>query len=181
MGLVEITLGIVMLLLGCLGVLLTLVGLPGTWLYLTCALIAQWVIGTLLGHAVPYTWWTIGAGVLLCVLAEVAEGLSGAAGAAKAGASKRALIGAAVGGLVGAIVGTVVLAFLPIIGTLIGGAIGAGLGAVVLELTKPKLLRKSESLRTIATGAAIGRLLSTVIKSIFAVGLLVLFAITSFL
>ena len=170
-----------MLVLGLMGVLLTLVGLPGTWLYLACALIAQWTMRDVFNVDAPYSWWTVGVGVGLCILAEVAEGLSGAAGAAKAGASKRALVGAAIGGLIGAIAGTILLAFLPIIGTLLGGAVGAAIGSVVLELSKNKDLRKSTSLRDVATGAAIGRLLSTVIKSVFAIALLLIFTIASLL
>ncbi|MEM1424167.1 MAG: DUF456 domain-containing protein [Planctomycetota bacterium] len=177
----DFLLAIAMLVLGLAGVLLTLVGLPGTWLYLACALIAQWAMRDVFGVDAPYSWWTVGVGVALCALAEVAEALSGAAGAAKAGASKRALVGAAVGGLIGAITGTIALAFLPIIGTLLGGAIGAAIGSVALELSVHKELRRSTSLRGVATGAAIGRLLSTVIKSVFALALLLLFTIASVL
>ena len=177
----DILIACSMLLLGLLGVLLTLVGLPGTWLYLACALIAQWTTRDVFGVDTPYSWWTIGFGVALCILAEVAEGVSGAAGAAKAGASKRALVGAAIGGLLGAIAGTIFLAFLPIIGTLLGGALGAAIGSVLLEVSKNKELRKSHSLRNVATGAAIGRLLSTVIKSVFAIALLLLFTIAALL
>jgi uncharacterized protein len=171
----EVLLGIAMMVVGALGVVITLVGLPGTWFVLLIALLAQW-----LAPGEPFTWWTLGAGLLLCVLAEVAEGVSGALGAAKAGASKRALVGAAVGGLVGAIVGTVLLP-VPLVGTLVGGAIGAGVGAVALEFIKPKDLRKSRSMLAVGRGAAIGRLLSTVIKSVFAIGLLVLFTVAAFL
>lgn len=169
----EILLAITMLLLGTAGVVLTLIGLPGTWLYLGCAMLALWIM-----PSQPFGWWTIGGGFLLCILAEVAEGVSGAMGAAKAGASKRALVGAAVGGLVGAIVGTFTIP-IPIAGTLIGGALGSAIGAVILEITKAKNLRKSETLRSVATGAAIGRLLSTVIKSLFAIGLVILFTVAS--
>ncbi len=171
--LIEISIAFGMLVLGLLGVVITLIGLPGTWLYLACALTVHWLV-----PGDYFSWWTLGAGAVLCILAEVGEGVSGAMGAAKAGASKRALVGAAAGGLVGAIVGTILIP-IPILGTLVGGAIGASVGAVTLELTKPKLLRKSESLRTIATGAALGRLLSTVIKALFAIGMVVLFTVAA--
>jgi uncharacterized protein len=148
-------------------VLLTLVGLPGTWLLLIVAVLAHLIADP--GFMGP---WAIVAAITLCVLAEVAEGLSGAAGASAVGASRRALVGAAGGGLVGAIVGTFIIP-VPLAGTLIGGAVGAGVGAVGLELSKEKALRRSTSLYAVGRGAAVGRLLATVIKSVFAVLLLV--------
>lgn len=172
---IEILLAITMGLVGLGAIVLTLVGLPGLWVFLLIALGAQWA----LSGDPPFSWWTIGTGLLICVLAEVAEFLSGTLGAAKAGASKRALAGAAVGGLVGAIVGTIVLAFLPIIGTLVGGAVGAAGGAIALELSKPSELRTSTSVLAVGSGAAIGRLLSTVIKSAFAVVLVVLIVVAA--
>ncbi len=166
----ELFLAITMGFVGLGAIVLTLVGLPGLWAYLLIALGAQWA----LSPESPFSWWTIGAALVVCVLAEVAEFLSGTLGAAKAGASKRALAGATVGGLIGAIAGTIFLAFLPIIGTLVGGAAGAAIGAILLEVSKPAELRTSTSVLAVGSGAAIGRLLSTVIKSAFAVVLVIL-------
>ena len=166
----ELLLAITMGVVGLGAILLTLIGLPGLWADLLLALSAQWALMA----EPPFSWWTIGCALAICILAEVAEFLSGTLGAAKAGASKRALAGATVGGLVGAIAGTILLAFLPIIGTLIGGAVGAALGAILLELSKPAELRTSTSVLAVGSGAAIGRLLSTVIKSGFAVVLVIL-------
>lgn len=175
---IELFLSLSMGLLGLGAIALTLVGLPGTWTFLAFALVAQWLVPALSSDSAPYSWWIIAIGLVLCVLAEIAEGVSGAAGAAKAGASKRALLGAALGGIVGAILGTLFIP-VPLVGTIVGGAAGASVFAVVFELSKKNELRTPQDLRHIAKGAAIGRLLSTVIKSLFCVVLVVLFVIAS--
>jgi uncharacterized protein YqgC (DUF456 family) len=168
---VDIAAAILISLLCGLCIVVTLVGLPGTWIMLAGALIGQWFIPDL------YTWWTLGAAGLLCIGAEIAETLSGAAGAAASGASKRAAVGAIIGGIAGAIIGTIVLAFLPLIGTIIGGAIGAGATAMVLELSIAREVRASSSVFAVGKGAAIGRLLATVIKTVFAVAVAIVLII----
>ncbi|HVZ94661.1 MAG TPA: DUF456 family protein [Phycisphaerales bacterium] len=141
-----------------LGTALTIVGLPGIWIMIAAAAgMELWQPGT-------FSLWTIGATVLLAILAEVAELLSGAAGAKQAGASKRAIVGATIGGIIGGIAGTFVI---PIIGTIIGGAIGAAIGASALEMT----IAESDRTKLIAvgTGAFKGRLVATIVKGGFAV------------
>ncbi|MEO1128125.1 MAG: DUF456 family protein [Planctomycetota bacterium] len=158
----EIAAAILISLLSGLCILVTLVGLPGTWIMLAGALVGQWFIPDL------YTWWTLGAAGLLCIGAEIAEAASGAAGAAASGASKRAAVGAIVGGIIGAITGTVLIP-IPLVGTIVGGAIGSGAAAMVLELSIAREVRTSSSVFAVGKGAAIGRLLATVVKTVFAV------------
>lgn len=141
-----------------LGVLLTLLTLPGIWMMLLVALLCQWWQPGL------FEWWTLGVVAGIAVLAEVAEFVSGAAGAAKHGASKTGMVFATIGGIMGAIAGTPVF---PLIGTILGGVVGAGIGAGMAEAAIKK--RSTQEVRAIATGAATGRLLATIVKTGFAV------------
>lgn len=164
-----LTLALALTLWNGVAVVLTLIGLPGTWLMLAGALVARLAVDQWAPAAEPmFGWWTLGVAGLLCIGAELAEGLSGAAGAKASKSSMRAAGGAIVGGIAGAIVGTVALP-VPVVGTIVGAAIGAGAGAMALELTVEKELRTSTSIFDVGRGAAIGRLLATIIKTAFAV------------
>jgi len=154
----------------CVG--LTVISLPGTWLIVTAAVAIQGFYGPMFG------WWPIGIAIGLCVLAEIAETLASGAGAAKAGASRRASIGAIVGGIVGALIGTVVIP-IPLVGTVLGGVIGAAGAAMALELSLHESVRKSTSVADVGKGAAVGKLLSTVIKSGFALAIAIVLIVAS--
>jgi uncharacterized protein YqgC (DUF456 family) len=151
----------IILSLGCLiGVALTVLGLPGTWLMVLGALgIEAWRPELL-------SWSAIITAAVMALLAEVAELAAGAVGAKKAGGSKRAAMGAIVGGVLGGIVGTFVLP-IPIVGTVLGAAIGSGAAAAVLELSVDG--RTMEQIRRVGWGAFFGRLVATVLKTAFAV------------
>jgi uncharacterized protein YqgC (DUF456 family) len=136
------------------GIGLTLLGLPGIWLTIGVALIA-WLI-----RGETYSWWTIGACVALGLLAELLEFVLSAAGAAKAGGSKRAALASIVGGVIGGILGA---PFLFPIGTIIGAALGAGAAAGIFEATKPG--RTLEQSYAVGQGAAVGRLVATIAKT----------------
>ncbi len=141
-------------LFSAIGIGLTLLGLPGIWLTLAVA------GGAWLLRPDMFSWWTFGACVALGLLAELLEFVMSAAGAAKAGGSKRAALASIIGGVIGGIVGA---PFLFPIGTILGAAIGAGLGAGVFEATKPG--RTLEQSYAVGQGAAVGRLVATVAKS----------------
>lgn len=147
-------------------ILLASVGLPGIWLMGMAALLTRlwrpelvdgWVILTVLG---------------LALVAEALEFVAGAVGAKRGGGSGRAAVGALIGGVAGAILGTVVIP-IPLVGTILGSAIGSGLGAVAFELTlRPTLEsppRASGHMGRVGAAAFVGRLVATVIKSVFAV------------
>jgi uncharacterized protein YqgC (DUF456 family) len=152
--------GIITTIAALLGVLLTAVTLPGIWIMCLVALVCT------VWQPALYSPWTLGAALLLAVLAEVAEGLSAAAGSAKAGGSRAGVVGSLVGSLVGLVLGTVFLPFLPIIGTILGGIAGAGVGAVVAE--RGVAGRGWDESWKSGKGAAVGRAMSTVIKTAFA-------------
>ncbi len=157
----NITAGVILGIVCTLGVLLTLLGLPGTWIMLLAALGIELWRPELLGNGVLIT------SAVLCVLAEVVEFAAGAVGAKRAGGSKRAAVGAVIGGLVGGLVGTVVI-LIPIVGTLLGASLGAGIGAAAMELTIEHR-RNADAAGKVAAGAFVGRLLATVFKTMFAV------------
>jgi len=106
-------------LLGLAGPLLILLGLPGTWLLLMLAGVAEWIteprlFGTL----------TLVSALVLAVAGEVWEAMASSVRARKAGAGRRGSIGALVGGIGGALLGTMLIP-VPLVGTLVGGGLGA--------------------------------------------------------
>ena len=114
-------------LLGIAGPGLVVMGLPGTWLLLALASLAEWTTDARLFSV--YTW----VGVCLVALAgEVWETLAASSQAKRAGAGRRGTLGALFGGIAGAIAGTIMIP-IPVIGTLVGGMGGAFALAAGLE------------------------------------------------
>jgi len=122
------TVAIVALVLCCLvGVIITAVRLPGTWL--------------IVAGATGYGWWSDWTRVSITLVAvlggvavagEIIEFMSSVLTARKAGASSRA----GWGGLIGGIVGMFLLSLpVPVIGTIIGGVLGCFAGAMIAELS----------------------------------------------
>lgn len=154
--------------LGCLmGVLLVALTLPGIWFMLLVAIGFQAWFALREPPVLMYEWWTLGACVLLGIIAETVEVFASAVGAKKAGGTRRGAIGSVIGGVLGAILGTVLLAFLPVLGTILGAALGAGTGALLAERHNGAKTWRQAS--TIGAGAAVGRLAATVAKIGFAV------------
>jgi uncharacterized protein YqgC (DUF456 family) len=138
-----LTAGILVTIGALIGVLLTAVTLPGIWIMLLIAMVCTWWQPSL------FSLWTLGAVAAIAVLAEVAEALSSAAGSARTGGSRAGIAGS-------------------LVGSIIGGIVGAGLGASIAERGIAKRTW-GESLRS-GRGAAVGRALSTVVKTVFAIG-----------
>ena len=145
----------IILVVSLVGVVMTLITLPGAWL-IVCAAIAceLWQPGT-------FSWWTIGAAAGLGLAGEVLEIAASAAGAKRAGGTRRGAWGGVIGSLVGAIAGSAVL-FFPI-GTILGAVVGAGVGAALMERTHKH--QSWETSAKVGTGAAVGRFAATVIKT----------------
>jgi len=131
-----------------------LFNLPGAWLMVLVAALAEWWTPetVLFGPAVLW------GAVALAVVGEVLEFVLGAAGARQSGGSKRGAALAIVGGIVGAIVGTPVL---PVLGTLIGACVGAFAGSLLGDLWAGRPL--DHSLGS-SRGAAVGRFWGTIAK-----------------
>jgi len=139
------------------GWLVNILGLPGLWLMVLAHLAYGWV-----------TTWDNHVGLasvitlfLMAVIAELIEFAAGAAGSAKAGGSKRGMLGAIVGGLVGGIVGSFLIP-IPIVGTIIGAVGGSFGGAALVERTIDDDTQKAVR---VGIGAAKGRLAGIIIKS----------------
>ncbi len=152
--------------LGC--VLLTTIGLPGTWLLvalagLTLSLGQFWPTLTC---ASPGTGLVI-LGAVLALGGEVLESLAGAAGSRAGGGSGRGMIGALIGGIAGGLLLTGLIP-IPLVGTLVGAIAGTFVGAFVAEFTTPVPPGVQAGLRA-AAGATLGRLAGTFGKALVAV------------
>lgn len=129
--------------------------LPGTWLILLTTAAAAWWRS----EDAMYSWWPLGALLVLAIVGEIIETFASMAGSSKAGGGKAGAIGGVLGAIIGAIAGTAIP--IPIIGSLIGACVGAGLGAILFEL--PAGREWGHTLR-IGQGAAVGRFWGTLGK-----------------
>jgi hypothetical protein len=153
------------------GWLLNLVALPGNWIVVGGAALFAWLLPEEAGRGL--TWTTVFVLLGLAVFGEVIEFAAGAAGAARQGASRRAvalsIVGAIVGSIIGLGVGAPILIVGPLVMAVLGGAAGAFAGAYLGEVWKGR----AESERMAAgRGAFFGRIWGTVGK--FAVGAVML-------
>lgn len=141
---------------------LNVLQLPGNWLMVaTTAVVAWWRWDASKGpNDQMFSLYVLIAIVVLAVAGEVLEFVAGAAGAKKAGASRRASWAALVGGLLGALVGTFAIP-IPIVGSLVGACGGACVGAWAAELSAGREM--DHAVRT-GVGAGVGRLAGTLIK-----------------
>jgi uncharacterized protein YqgC (DUF456 family) len=155
----DILAAVIVTLFALMGVGLVLLQGPGIWLALLAALACQWWRGDL------FSWWTLGAVALIAALAEIAEFSASAVGAAKAEGTRAGVWGAILGSLVGLVAGSFMIP-VPILGSVIGAIVGAGLGALAAERGVSK--RTWTESAAVGKGAAIGRLMSTVVKTGFA-------------
>jgi uncharacterized protein YqgC (DUF456 family) len=145
-----------------IGLLITILGLPGLWL-----MVGSVGLYALLPRTPPLLnviWVLLGT----ALVAEIVEFLSSSAGAKKAGGTKRGMVG----GVVGALLGGILLSFLipiPVLGTIIGVCLGAFVGAAGVEM-----LIHGEVSRSIkvGAGAAAGRFIGVITKLGF--GILIL-------
>ncbi len=137
------------------GLLMSMITLPGTWLMAAgSTILALWVpeyIG----------WWTVGALFAIALTSEAVDFIASALGVKRMGGSRSGAVGSVIGTLVGAIGGTFLIP-IPVVGSIIGGVIGAGAGAFIAERGIANRTLK-ESVQS-GSGAAVGRLISMVIK-----------------
>ncbi len=145
----DITIFIILAAICCLGILLTILQLPGTWLIVCSAVAYSW----------HYDWqaiqpaWLIAASVIAAA-AEIVELASGAIAAKKSGASRRAAWYALFGGIAGALLLSIPV---PLFGTLVGALIGCFGGALIAELQEGRGLNAGTKAGLFtAAGRAIG-------------------------
>src|SRR5690606_2573501 len=113
----------VLLVLLCIGAWsLTLVTLPGNCVIVGCAALFAWLFPEEGQRGM--TWLTVGVLLGLALLGEVIEFAAGAAGAAKQGASRRAVGLSVVGAIIGSILGLGLGIPIPVLGSFIGAVLG---------------------------------------------------------
>lgn len=165
------TLAVLLICGGLVCWLSNLFSLPGNWVLLGLVALFAFLVPESNGRGVSWT----GVGILaaLAVVGEVIELAAGAAGAAKQGASRRAVLLSLVGAIAGSIIGATAGIPIPVIGSmagaLLGGSVGAFAGAYVGETWKERGHATSVA---VGKAAFIGRLWGTLGK--FAVGAVML-------
>ncbi|MBM84303.1 MAG: hypothetical protein CMJ78_27420 [Planctomycetaceae bacterium] len=168
-----------LLLLNCVSWIATLFTLPGNWVIVLLTTLFAIFIPT--GEGQGISWWGVGAVIVLAIIGEIVELLAGAAGAAKQGASRRAMVLAVIGAMIGSLIGAIFCSAIPVIGTIIGavgGACGGSFGGAYLgELWKG---RERKERLNISSAAMLGRLLGTMGKLMVGAVMVAVAAIDSF-
>ena len=161
--LIEITWAVLLAITVLICWALNVFGVPGNWLTAGFTLLYALLMPT--GSRVSIHWQTVLALVILAGIGELIEFFAGAAGASKAGGSKRGAFLSLIGALTGAIVGLFIGIPIPVIGPIVTAilftAAGALLGAMAGESWKGRSLEDSW---TIGKAAFWGRILGTLGK-----------------
>jgi len=152
------------------GLFLTLLGLPGVWIMVAALAAYAWV--TTFNHYVG--WPSLITLLVLAVLAEVLEFFAGSAGAKKAGASRRGMIGAIVGAMIGGFLFTIPV---PVLGTIFGVCFGAFVGAALVEMG---VVGDPGHAGRVGWGAAKGRFFGIMIKLAFGLVMLLVTLFAAF-
>lgn len=162
------------------GFLGTVFSLPGNWLIvLLCGLFTLFV-HTASGGGM--TWFACGSVIVLAIVGEILEFAVGAAGAARQGASRRAMLLATVGAMAGSLLGSAGgSAVVPLLGTVVGAIAGGAAGAFAGALAG-EYWRGSDHQQGFAVGTAAfyGRLLGTVAKILVAASMVAIATVDSF-
>ncbi len=154
--------------------------LPGNWMILGLAALFAWLLPAD-EYGRGFGWITVGVLGLLALLGEAVEFAAGAAGAAKHGASRRAMLLSMAGAIVGSLAGAAVGIPMPVVGSLVaavgGGAAGAFGGAYLGELWKGKTHPERTA---VGTGALLGRLFGTAGKLTAGAAMVAVLAVMTF-
>ena len=156
------------------------VALPGNWMIVGLAALFAWLLPPE-ANGRGFGWMTVAGLAAIAVAGEVLEFAAGAAGAAKHGSSRRAMLLAMVGAMVGSLAGAIMGIPIPVVGPLIaavgGGAAGAFGGAYLGELWKGKTHAERAA---VSQGALLGRLFGTVGKLAAGAAMIAVLAIMTF-
>ncbi len=163
-----------------MGILLTLLGLPGNWLIVAAVAVYAYNVKDAgradIGIAVAI------AVFVLAAIGELLEFAAGAWGASRAGGSRRsatlALVGSVVGGISGSIVGLPIPVIGPLLAAVFFAALGALLGAMAGEIWKGRTLEQGW---TVGRAAFHGRLLGILVKLAVALVMVAVIAAALFL
>ncbi len=129
---------------------LDVLGLFGNWVIFIGITTAGAVTGFDL-----YPWWILIILLLLAIVGEVLEALSGWMGARHIGGSSVGVLPPLIGALGGAVLGTIVIP-IPIIGSLIGAFVGVFVGVFLYENQKHR--RDVQASAMAGLGATVGRI-----------------------
>ncbi|MCA9198545.1 MAG: DUF456 domain-containing protein [Planctomycetales bacterium] len=142
---------------------LNFVTLPGNWIIVILTALFALLFGS--AEAAHVSWWCVLGLIFLAVVGEVVEFLAGAAGAAKHGASRRAMLLSLFGSIVGSFAGVILGSWIPIVGSAIG-AVLLGAGGAFAGGYFGEQWRGTEHAQRVAVGqgALFGRLFGTVGK-----------------
>jgi len=136
------------------------VGLPGTFVQVAAA-------GVMAFATDKIGWGAVALFLVMALIGEGIEFLSGRWGTRKFGGSSKAGWGALIGGIIGAIVGVPV----PVIGSVIGAFLGTFIGAVTGEMIHQKKLEPNVR---VGVGAVVGRAIAVAVKLSLAMIILIL-------
>jgi len=143
------------------GVLVSCLGISGTWFVVVGALLAAWI------RPDPFPgFWTLAVFVVLSGLVELAEALAGLWGVRKRGGSKLAGFMAVLGGLVGLFLGSLIP--IPIVGSLLGMVVGSFGLVFAVEAYR---LKHTQKAARIARGAVLAHVLVILLKVLMTLGL----------
>jgi uncharacterized protein YqgC (DUF456 family) len=161
---------VLLLVVQTIGLFFTILGLPGLWLMVAALAGYAWVTG--FNRFVG--WPGLVTVLVLALIAEVLEFVAGSAGAKRAGASRRGMMGAVIGALIGGFVFSIPV---PILGTIFGVCLGAFLGAALVEMG---IVGDAAHAGRVGWGAAKGRFFGIMLKLLFGVAILIFTLIAAF-
>ena len=154
--------------------------LPGNWLIVGFTAMFAWLLPS--GEPASVSWPCVFGLIGFAVIGEIIEFFAGAAGAAKHGASRRAIVLSLIGSLVGSFTGVVLGAPVPVIGSAVGaivfGAVGAFAGGYYGEQWRGN---EHAQRVAVAQGALMGRLFGTFGKLIIGAMMVGLATVDSFI
>ena len=159
----------IVLIASLVGVVLTILTLPGIWIMIGVA------AGCAIWRPELFSIWTLVAAIVLGLIAELIEFIASAAGSKRMGGTRAGAWMSVLGGLVGAIVGTPIF---PVIGTIVGAIVGAGVGAFIGERGIARRGWRDSAVS--AGGAAGGRAVALVAKAGIAVAIAILLSVAAF-
>jgi uncharacterized protein YqgC (DUF456 family) len=161
---IHIGLMALVFILMAVGILMTPLTLPGTWLVAGAGVLYS-IFSNFDGGATS-TWWVLGWLVGLATFGEIMELVVGTLGGKAVNVSNGAIIAAFVGGMLGLFIGVPVF----LVGALIGLYLGAFLGAFIYELYV--LGSVGKALVTAAT-VLTTRMMASFLKTCLAIGMAV--------
>jgi uncharacterized protein YqgC (DUF456 family) len=143
---------------------LNLFSLPGNWFMVGLCAIFAYFCPELEGSGQGVGWSVVIAAAVIALAGEILETVAGAAGIAKGGSKRGALlamVGSFIGSLLGATIGIPIPGIGSLVGALVFAAAGATVGAVIGETWKGSDMPKSVE---IGKAAFWGRLFGTAAK-----------------